>query len=201
MQGGYIMSSAHDCEVQDTVIIRLRSKSPKAFSAVSCECDHGTLHLRGHSSSYYEKQMAQEAVRGIDGVTQVINEIEVTPDSTQIPAISGPSHPVSVHLRSQDDSVPDVEFVASGSRVLVGRAEAADVHIEDECISRYHCEIAAINGTLWVRDLGSANGVLVNGFHETQSHLMPGDRLTIGETSFLVEYARHAPRSYEDVLP
>jgi pSer/pThr/pTyr-binding forkhead associated (FHA) protein len=94
----------------------------------------------------------------------------------------------------------DVEFVLAGPRVLIGRTELADVSIEDPCVSRNHCEISSINGTLWVRDLDSANGVYVNGLRETQSHLMPGDRLTVGETSFEVEYDRHAPKCYEDVL-
>jgi len=49
---------------------------------VSCECDHGVLVLRGRVSSYYHKQVAQEAVAGLDGVAQVVNEIEVQgPDS------------------------------------------------------------------------------------------------------------------------
>ena len=142
------MSSEHDFEVEETVIIRLRDKSRKAFSDVSCRCDHGTLRLRGYSSSYYEKQMAQETVRGIDGVTQVVNEIEVTSDSTQMPAMTGPTHPVSVCLRTVDDAVANIEFVLFGSPVLVGRAEFVDVRIEDERVSRHHCEIGSINGTL-----------------------------------------------------
>jgi pSer/pThr/pTyr-binding forkhead associated (FHA) protein len=84
---------------------------------------------------------------------------------------------------------------------VIGRAEAADVRIEHDWISRSHCEISSINGTLWVRDRGSTNGVFVNGFQERQSHLMPGDCLTLGETSFRVEYELHAPKCYEDVLP
>jgi len=49
---------------------------------VSCECEDGVLVLRGRVSSYYHKQVAQEAVSGLDGVAQVVNEIEVQgPDS------------------------------------------------------------------------------------------------------------------------
>ena len=33
--------------------------------------------LRGKCFSFYQKQLAQEAVADVDGVTQVINEIEV----------------------------------------------------------------------------------------------------------------------------
>ena len=48
---------------------------------VSCEYDGGILVLRGRSRSYYEKQVAQETVKRIDGVSQVVNEIEVLSES------------------------------------------------------------------------------------------------------------------------
>jgi hypothetical protein len=55
---------------------------PKNFSSgVSCEYDAGVLVLRGRSRSYYEKQVAQEAVKRVDGVTRVVNEIEVIAES------------------------------------------------------------------------------------------------------------------------
>lgn len=42
-----------------------------------CECEQGRLSLRGQVPSYYFKQLAQEAVVDMEGVRQVINEIEV----------------------------------------------------------------------------------------------------------------------------
>ena len=48
-----------------------------------CEYAGGVLVLRGCSRSYYDKQTAQEAVRHIDGVVQVVNEIEVVAESNQ----------------------------------------------------------------------------------------------------------------------
>ena len=38
---------------------------------------HGVLFLRGRLFSFHEKQVAQEVVAGINGVTQVVNEIQV----------------------------------------------------------------------------------------------------------------------------
>ena len=49
----------------------------KAMRRVSCECKHGILFLRGRLFSFHEKQVAQEVVAGINGVTQVVNEIQV----------------------------------------------------------------------------------------------------------------------------
>ncbi len=57
---------------------RLRSS---IVHRVSCEYSDGVLVLRGRSRSYYEKQVAQEAVKCINGVAQVINEIEVYSES------------------------------------------------------------------------------------------------------------------------
>ena len=44
---------------------------------VSCEYDHGILFLRGRLPSFHQKQVAQEAVARVKGVTQVVNNIEV----------------------------------------------------------------------------------------------------------------------------
>ncbi len=44
---------------------------------VRCEYHDGVLFLRGRLSSFHQKQVAQEAVAGVKGVTQVVNEIEV----------------------------------------------------------------------------------------------------------------------------
>ena len=58
---------------------RLRTNSYYALKQVSCECRHGTLILRGSLPSYYLKQIAQEMVVRLDGVTQVVNQIAVVP--------------------------------------------------------------------------------------------------------------------------
>lgn len=48
---------------------------------VSCDYEGGVLVLRGRSGSYYEKQVAQESVKRIDGVARVVNQIEVISES------------------------------------------------------------------------------------------------------------------------
>ncbi len=55
----------------------LRASPYKAMQRVSCECKQGVLFLRGRLFSFRDKQIAQEIVAGVSGVTQVVNEIEV----------------------------------------------------------------------------------------------------------------------------
>lgn len=56
---------------------RLSSNPYGAVRRVSCEYDGGVLFLRGRLPSFYCKQLAQEAVVGLEGVFQVVNQIEV----------------------------------------------------------------------------------------------------------------------------
>lgn len=71
----------------------------------------------------------------------------------------------------------------------LGRHPEAGVRLSDSWVSRSHCEIRDRNGTLVVRDLGSKHGTYVNGKKvTTEAPLAPGDRLSVGLTSFLVEW-------------
>ncbi|MBN2292660.1 MAG: BON domain-containing protein [Pirellulales bacterium] len=44
---------------------------------ITCKWEHGVLFLRGRLSSYHRKQVAQETVARVEGVSQVSNEIRV----------------------------------------------------------------------------------------------------------------------------
>ena len=41
------------------------------------EAERGRVTLRGVVRSYFQKQMAQEAIRNVDGVDEIANELEV----------------------------------------------------------------------------------------------------------------------------
>lgn len=73
---------------------------------------------------------------------------------------------------------------------IVGRGEEASVCIDDESISRSHCQLLlGPDECLVVRDHGSTNGTYVNGDRITQTHsLVPGDALQLGSVTLMVEY-------------
>ena len=55
----------------------LRASPYQPLRVIVCLCSHGVLVLKGRLPSFYHKQLAQETVAQVRGVTQVINEIEV----------------------------------------------------------------------------------------------------------------------------
>jgi osmotically-inducible protein OsmY len=64
-------------EIAEAANERLRNSPYRALRAISCEYDQGVLLLRGHVPSFYQKQLAQEAVAAVSGVIEVVNRIEV----------------------------------------------------------------------------------------------------------------------------
>ena len=57
---------------------RLRQSLYSGLQDISCECDGaGVLVLRGQVPTFFQKQLAQEAVLRLKGVAQVVNQVEV----------------------------------------------------------------------------------------------------------------------------
>jgi len=77
--------------------------------------------------------------------------------------------------------------VLSGSRVVIGRSRECDLVIQDPNVSRRHAELRRDEDGWRLVDLGSTNGVKVNGRRVEQTALRPGDRVTIGVTDMSFE--------------
>jgi pSer/pThr/pTyr-binding forkhead associated (FHA) protein len=77
--------------------------------------------------------------------------------------------------------------------LVIGRGTEADLRINDPGISRRHAEIRveAAGPALRIQivDLGSTNGIIVNGHKVREAPLQEGSRIEIGSTRMLV----HAP--------
>jgi hypothetical protein len=66
--------------------------------------------------------------------------------------------------------------------VVLGRSRDCDIRLEDPNVSRHHAEIRQEGATYWVVDLGSTNGIEVNGRRVKRAKLENADRLTLGST-------------------
>lgn len=84
--------------------------------------------------------------------------------------------------------------------VLFGRHPDCDVVItSSRKVSRKHCCVAQINHGFVVRDLGSMNGVRINGSRVKRSApLRLGDELTVGDVAF---HLREAPANGKATKP
>jgi len=73
-------------------------------------------------------------------------------------------------------------------QVVVGRDPRSEFSVQDaHSVSRKHARISWLRGGLYVEDLGSTNGILVNGQRaELRRRLSSGDEIDLGEVRLLV---------------
>lgn len=120
--------------------------------------------------------VASEAVAGVDAerpaTTTQINRAQLVLE------VNGMRHPLSP------------------PGLVIGRGTEADLRINDPGISRRHAEISVREEgrelSIEINDLGSTNGIVVNGQRVRSAALRAGTRIEIGSTRMLV----HAPTGH-----
>jgi ABC transport system ATP-binding/permease protein len=101
------------------------------------------------------------------------------------------THPVPEHIRGlrivflAPAGVPP-PVMLDRLPMVMGRSEAADVALPFSSISREHARLYLEDDKLMIEDLGSSNGVQVNGDKHKKSIIGPGDMVQIGVVEFRV---------------
>jgi len=73
--------------------------------------------------------------------------------------------------------------------VLVGRHPQCDARLDSLWVSRRHCILTEDGGEVVVRDLGSTNGIRINGQRVERGRLRPGDEISIAHIRYRLEGA------------
>ncbi|MCE7080679.1 DUF3662 and FHA domain-containing protein [Streptomyces sp. ST2-7A] len=76
----------------------------------------------------------------------------------------------------------------SRATLVMGRSTESDVRIDDPGVSRRHCEIQVGEPPV-VRDLGSTNGIVVDGRPTKHATLRDGSRIIVGSTTIIYRQA------------
>src|SRR5262245_59496352 len=72
--------------------------------------------------------------------------------------------------------------------LTLGRRESCDICLRFANVSGLHCELAYKDGRWHIRDLGSTNGIKVNGNRVQKKVLHPKDVITIAKRKYTIEY-------------
>jgi pSer/pThr/pTyr-binding forkhead associated (FHA) protein len=72
-------------------------------------------------------------------------------------------------------------------RIVLGRAAECPITFEDALVSRHHAELYVTSSCVIIRDLGSRNGVRVNGVRIREAtELQPNDRVRLGRDELVI---------------
>jgi hypothetical protein len=81
----------------------------------------------------------------------------------------------------------EVRVPIERTETVIGRDEACDIVLPEEAASRRHATIARNEGGYFeITDLGSENGVLVDGERVERMTLLDGDAFQVGDTQFRI---------------
>ena len=72
------------------------------------------------------------------------------------------------------------EYTIDRSPCRLGRGAECEVRVEHRSISRHHATIEFQDNQFMIKDVGSANGIQVNGENYANTRLQPGDRIDMG---------------------
>jgi hypothetical protein len=105
------------------------------------------------------------------------------PASPPRPAPTGayPHRPRLIVAVGEEESA----YFLSHPVTVIGRAAESDIRANDPGVSRRHAELRYAEGTVELFDLGSTNGVSVNGVPTPRATLRDGDRIDVASTTLI----------------
>jgi len=121
----------------------------------------------------------ESASQGEEGHTMVYSAVRERP---------APAPEAAVVATRAVVGLDDRRYVLDGPQATIGRSKNADCVLGDPNVSRRHAELRRSQTGDWtIADLGSTNGVKVNGRRVSSTRLSPGDQVTLGTTTFVFD--------------
>jgi hypothetical protein len=93
--------------------------------------------------------------------------------------VEGPAPPIPQPPRPMLEG-PGVSVRVTES-MLIGRGPVAQVIVDDPTVARYHAKLVVRPEGIWIEDLGSSRGTLVNGVKVDRRRVRAGDALDLGD--------------------
>jgi len=96
-------------------------------------------------------------------------------------------------------------FLLEKNKILLGRDDTNDIAINDEKISKVHCEISIIKSNqgieqIFIKDIDSTNGTYINSELIDQIALHAGAKIQIGDTVLSLSYSDELEKEYHAKL-
>jgi general secretion pathway protein A len=150
---------------------------------VNTLCDRALSLAEAHSSQRVSLGDVRDAARDLQWVE--FHETPPAPDAAGAgnelpdPDESGAAGRFELELRYRGELVSRVRL--QNGRLLVGRDGDAGLRLNREFVSRHHCQIVTTDDASIIEDLGSTNGILVNGVKKSIHRLALADTIRIGD--------------------
>lgn len=204
------IASALQRELDDraAIVARGRTMVPNEFTVTLGEHDHTRLDVYREALSSELADMVSEHAEEqgyafIGPVSVAIerdDELDTGRFNVRSAAVAGATGRTQDTVSHAGAATPWVEvgsttYALARPTTRIGRGPEADLRIDDPGISRNHAELRRSGGDVTVVDLGSTNGVVVDGDRVEQARLRDGSRIQLGSTTLIFHDQRPGGRS------
>ncbi len=174
-----------------------RTVVPNEFTIELSDADHEQVVSWGEETLADElaANVTEHAARqryafvGAVGVTfEVVDDLETGRFRVTSQTVRGAVAPATTTTPSARHPLLDIDgqrYLLTGPVTIIGRGSEADIIVDDPGISRRHLEIRVTQDGVIASDLGSTNGLFVEGHQVPAATLLDGNTLTIGRTRIM----------------
>ncbi|WP_413316914.1 FtsK/SpoIIIE domain-containing protein [Agrococcus sp. 1P02AA] len=138
--------------------------------------------------------LVAEAAIGSGFHAQVVN---LGANPRRFGAAPGSAVEVVAVLRAVSGALQGQEFSLAKGHWRIGRDAANDIVLDDPLVSKRHARVE-VGAHVELVDLGSSNGIMVDGDLVMRLTVIPGQPFTIGDSDFVVYFADAFDASGED---
>ena len=78
----------------------------------------------------------------------------------------------------------NLRFVLDKDTLTMGRSASSDLVLDSDNVSRAHCRLTRLDEEFTIEDLGSRNGIFLNGLSVHSAVLRDGDEVHVGDFVF-----------------
>jgi pSer/pThr/pTyr-binding forkhead associated (FHA) protein len=126
--------------------------------------------------------MTDPAAHALDATDPFGKAADTASQETAILRAPGTAKPARLVMLTDPDA--GGEYPMTGATMRIGRFDGAQVWVNHKSISREHAQLAPSGDAFRIQDLGSANGVRVNGKDVRDVELRSGDIIELGQVRF-----------------
>jgi FHA domain-containing protein len=151
--------------------------SPRVLLETDADLDVGEFGIATRMAQPERRRAAGEPAEDIQPGATMIYKAKVPPPTQ---AVSPEELGMERELATL--TVDGTRHEVKQRRVVLGRSRDCDIQLSDTNVSRRHAELRQEGASYWMVDLGSTNGMEVNGKRVKRAKLRDGDTVTLGST-------------------
>lgn len=165
-------------------IVRYTEGTPKLINVL---CDTALALAAAnslHRVSAVEIRDAARELKWVEFAARPMQEAIPTSAPSKVESVALPGR-LSPEVQVLRDGEPFGRVQLKPGRLVIGRGEDAGLRLDSKYVSKEHCQLITTNGQSRVEDMGSTNGVWINGKRHERYVLAPQDNILIGNYNLI----------------